>query len=123
MRAADAVEKVTRQRPDLLGPHTGTVLATLAGTSDIAVRWHAAQLVARLTLTAGQRARAVELLTGCLDDGSSIVATSAMQALADLAEEDPGLQRSVVPMIERLAATGTAAIRARGRHLLARLAR
>ncbi len=57
LRAADAAEKVTRQRPDLLRPHAAAVLELLAGTPDAGVRWHAAQLVARLPLTATQPPR------------------------------------------------------------------
>jgi HEAT repeat protein len=49
------------------------------------VRWHVAQLLPRLALTPRQQTQAVALLRGLLDDGSRIVRTFAMQALADLA--------------------------------------
>jgi hypothetical protein len=57
---------------------------------------------------------------GYLADGSSIVKTFSMQALADLAEQDESLLDQVTPIIERLTRTGTPAMRSRARRLLAR---
>jgi hypothetical protein len=59
-------------------------------------------------------------LRGYLDDSSSIVRTNAMEALADLAERDAGLRSSIIPMLECLTATGSPAMRSRGRKLLRR---
>jgi hypothetical protein len=56
------------------------------------VRWHVAQLLPRLALTASRRARAITILRGFVDDDSRIVWTFAMQALADLAEHDEQLR-------------------------------
>ena len=46
-----------------------------------------------------------------------------MQALADLAEGDEQLRRQLLPPLVALTGTGTPAMRARGRKLLARLQR
>jgi hypothetical protein len=51
MRAADAVEKVTRQRPDLLQPWKKPILEQLSVLPEKELRWHIAQLIPRLTLT------------------------------------------------------------------------
>lgn len=123
IRAADVVEKVSRIRPDLLTGHGADVLATAATAADSEVRWHCAQLLGRMPLTAEQRDCAVEVLRGYLADGSSIRKTCAMQSLYDLAIDDPELAADIVPLIERLTTTGTPAMRARGRQLLARLSR
>lgn len=62
--------------------------------------------------------RAGPVTCGYLVDESRIVRMFAMQALADLAERDATLRKDVLTRIERLTATGTPAMRARGRELL-----
>ena len=121
MRAADAVEKITRRRPDLLQGLENRVLTEVAAIDQQEVRWHVAQLLPRLALTPPQRTQAITILRGFLDDDSRIVQTFAMQALADLAEHYERLRRWVVPLLAELTRTGTPAMRSRGRKLLARL--
>jgi hypothetical protein len=58
-----------------------------------------------------------------LEDGSSIVKTFSMQALVELAAGDEQRLTQLTPLIERLARTGTAAMRSRGRKLLKQLRR
>jgi hypothetical protein len=58
-----------------------------------------------------------------LDDRSSIVKTFVMQGLADLATRDEKLLPETMDLFSNLTRTGTPAMRARGRKLLARLAR
>jgi len=119
VRAADAVEKVTRERPDLLQPLKRQLLG---GTlRDKEVRWHVAQMLPRLKLTPREQKRAVDILMAWLGDSSSIVKTCSMQALADLAKCDDRLLRRVRPLIERLTQTGTPAMQSRGRKLLKQL--
>jgi hypothetical protein len=57
MRAADAVEKLTRRRPDLLQGLEGRLLSEVAAIEQKEVRWHLAQLLPRLALTEQQRPR------------------------------------------------------------------
>ncbi len=121
MRAADAAEKATRSRPDLLEPHTARLLDEVALVPQQEVRWHVAQMLPRMALTQEQRARAVAILERYLDDESSIERTLAMQSLADLAAQDEALCERVRPIIEQLTATGTPAMRSRGRRLLDQL--
>jgi hypothetical protein len=78
-------------------------------------------MLPRLSLTTGERERAVRILKGYLLDVSSIVKTSSMQALVDLSEGDEQLLLQVRPLIERLARTGTPAMKSRGRKLLRKL--
>jgi hypothetical protein len=116
MRAADAIEKSTRQCPALLRPWKRSSLR------DKEVRWHVAQLIPRLNLTSSERETAVQILLSYLSDESSIVKTLSMQALTDLAQRDARLRSRVAPLMERLAKTGTPAMRSRGRKLLKQLA-
>jgi hypothetical protein len=123
MRAADAAEKVSLQKPKLLQPFKAELLGLLAETTEQELRWHLAQMVPRLTLTSPERAHAASTLRTYLDDRSSIVKTFAMQGLADLAVADERLLPVTMELLERLTRTGTPAMRARGRKLLAQLAR
>ena len=121
MRAADAVEKITRRRADLLRGPEDRVLTEVAAIDQQEVRWHVARLLPRLALTPPQRARAITILRGFLDDDSWIVRTFAMHALADLAQHDEQMRRWVRPLLAELTRTGTPEMRSRGRQLLARL--
>jgi hypothetical protein len=115
MRAADAVEKATRIHPEWLQPWKRALLDTASTLEDKELRWHVAQLVPRLRLTSTEKATAVRILMGYLEDKSSIVKTFSMQALADLAAHDEQLLQQVEPLIERLTRTGTPAMKSRGR--------
>jgi HEAT repeat protein len=121
MRAADAIEKITKQRPRLLDPFRKNFLAIAGSSSQQEIRWHAALILPRLNLNAAQRATAVDILFDYLRDKSSIVKTFAMQALADLAATDPRLKSQIKPLLEELTQVGTPAMRARGRKILRNL--
>lgn len=118
MRSADAVEKITAAHPEWLQPHKLLILNVISRSQQQEVRWHIAQLIPRLSLTARERRQARDIFMRYLDDKSAIVRTSSMQALADLALHDAGLKGDIVPVIARLTATGTPAMRARGKRLL-----
>jgi HEAT repeat protein len=123
MRAADAVEKISREHPDLLKPYKRTLLTRIAEIDQQEVRWHVASMIPRLALTRTERAVAFDTLLDYLKDKSSIVRTFAMQALADLATQNASLRPQVIPLLEELAQIGTPAMRSRGRKLLKSLNR
>jgi hypothetical protein len=123
MRAADAAEKVSLRRPDLLQPFKTKLLRMLDQATEQELRWHLAQMVPRLHLSKKDRARATCVFRRHLEDQSSIVKTSAMQAMADLASTDDELMPEVKELLCKLTGTGTAAMRARGRKLLRQLER
>jgi len=118
MRAADAAEKVSAQNPHLLERYKPQLLGLLAETEQIELRWHLAQMVPRLKLTAPERKRAAASLRHYLDDRSSIVRTSALQALADLSQDDAPLRIEAKELLEQAIHYGTAAMKARARRLL-----
>jgi HEAT repeat protein len=123
LRAADAAEKITRHRPGLLMAHKRRLLREVAAVQQKEVRWHVAQMLPRLTLTPRERAAATRLLVDYLDDDSRIVQTCALQGLVDLARVDERLQLRIRPMVERLATTGSPAVRSRARKLVHELGR
>jgi hypothetical protein len=118
MRAADAAEKVTVKRPELLRPHKRELLGLLAEAEQIELRWHLAAMVTRLELSAAERLRAAAALQRYLEDRSSIVKTFAMHGLVDLARHDPALRETAKQTLEEALRTGTPAMKARARKLL-----
>ena len=123
MRAADAVEKITAQHPEYLRPYKNKLIRQVARIDQPEVRWHVAQMLSRLDLTRAERRRVVDLLAEYLQDQSKIVRTFAMQALADIAEQDADLRPSILMQLQELTRTGSPAMQSRGRKLLAKLAR
>jgi HEAT repeat protein len=121
MRAADAAEKVTRKNGELLLPYKRELLGLMAETGQQELRWHLAAMVPRLRLNARERQIAISALNRYLEDRSSIVKTSALQGLADLAQDDPGIRPGVIEILREATRSGTAAMKARGRKLLIRL--
>ncbi len=121
MRAADAAEKVTRGNPELLQPFKKQLLSLMAETSEQELRWHLAAMVPRLRLSTRDLEAAASLMHGYLEDRSSIVKTSALQGLADLARHDASLLPKVMELLRESTRSGTAAMKARSRKLLLQL--
>ena len=121
MRVADAIEKISRTRPELLRPFKRAFIGSFAKIEQKEVRWHLAQIFARLPLTARERGRVFETLVAWLDDDSRIVKTFAMQGLADIAEMDRRYRAPAIKIVKRLMDSGIPAVHSRARKLLPRL--
>ena len=61
MRAADAAEKVTRKKSELLQPYKKELLGLMAETDQRELRWHLAAMVPRLLLNSKERRVAIYL--------------------------------------------------------------
>ena len=94
MRAADAVEKVTRMQPHYLQPHRKTLLALRNTATDKELIWHLAQLLPRLKLTGKERQQTWQALHGWAINRaqSRIVRVNALQGLTDLALQYPAFR-------------------------------
>jgi len=121
MRAADAAEKVTRKKGELLQPHKKELLGLMVGADQQELRWHLAAMVPRLRLNVKERQVAISALNRYLGDRSSIVKTFALQGLADLAQDDPSIRPGVIEILREATRRGTPAMKARGRKLLLRM--
>jgi hypothetical protein len=118
MRSADAVEKISAERPHLLQAYKSELIQQVAQSGQQEVRWHVAQMLPRLDMDVEERETAVGILLHYIDDDSKIVKTFSMQALADLAQTDASLRPRVVPLLKKLTKTGSPAMKSRGRKLL-----
>ncbi len=92
MRASDALEKICRREPSWLVPHSECLLTEMAAIDQPSVRWHVAQMLARIPLTPRQRASAVAILEGNLTTSSDwLVLNHSLEAMAEFVREDPTL--------------------------------
>jgi hypothetical protein len=117
-RAADAVEKLTREHADWLAPYAGRLLAIAQDAPSPRVRWHMPALLTRLPLTGATRADALALLWRFRTDHSALVRVHALQGLSDWPALSRGERRRVADELLRARDTGSAAERARARKLL-----
>jgi HEAT repeat protein len=122
MRTADALEKITVKHPEWLHPYKEQLIGQVAQSQEQEVRWHMAQMFPRLQTNQEERAAMVGILLDYLGDRSRIVRTFAMQALADLAEQDADLRPEVIRVLEEQTRIGSLAMQSRGRKLLGQLA-
>jgi hypothetical protein len=121
MRAADCLEKLSLEQEFDLSRYSAELLGLMSESSQSEVRWHLALMAPRLRLSVVEIPRAAAILEGYLEDRSSIVKTCAMQGLWELSLQDSGLRSRVLELVRQAARDGTAAMRARGRKLLAEL--
>jgi hypothetical protein len=123
MRAADVLEKVSRDYPASLQPYRRPLLRLLPLARQQEVQWHLALLVPRLTLTPAQRTAVFRVLEGYLRSESSIVRALALQGMADLVRQAPQLWPRVGRHLRRARSHGTPAMKARAKRLLTAAAR
>ena len=120
-RAADALERVTRERPAQAQRWKDSLLGLLVEAEEKKLRWNLALVVPRLKLTVPECRRAAAALRSYMDDKSSIVKTTALHGLADLTRQDCSLLPEVIELLRVAGRSGTPAMRARSRILLKKL--
>ncbi len=121
MRSADVVEKVTRNHPEYLGKWKNAILNDISRIDQQEVIWHVNQIFPRISWTLAERKKVFGMIKKYLGHKSKIVVVSAMQALAELAEQHPKLKNDTVRLIRPLTLDGSPAMRARGKKLLKQL--
>jgi hypothetical protein len=121
MRAADAAEKVSNKHPEYLQPYKTRVLSQVALVNQQEVRWHVAQMIPRLKLSQVERQEAMQILTNYLSDRSKIVQTFSLQAMADLAKQEPEFRPQVLAVFEGAYQSGSPAVKSRIRKLMVKI--
>ncbi len=117
-RAADALERLTRDRPERAQRWKEPLLGLMAEAQEKKLRWNLALLVPRLKLTVPECRRVAAVLHAYLDDPSSIVKTASLHGLADLTRQDKSSLPEVLDLLRVVGRSGTPAMRARSRILL-----
>ncbi|MGD9079245.1 MAG: hypothetical protein PVG96_07890 [Desulfobacterales bacterium] len=121
MRAADAMEKISLEKPESLQPFKTELIRLAQQTQQQELRWHMAQMIPRLKLKPKDETTVTDIFFDYLNDNSKIVVTFAMQALTDLALKKGAASARVIRAIEELTRTGSPAIQSRGKKLLPKL--
>lgn len=105
MRAADALEKLCRHRPMWMTPHVDWLLDHVSHSASPAVRWHVAQILREIPLSADHRRLSVDRLAAYLAESRDLlVLTHSLETLTVLIREDPSLAGEVgVPLTRHLA--------------------
>src|SRR5690606_33621233 len=62
MRAADALEKVTAQKPELLNPYKSKLIEIAKEAAQQEVQWHVAQMFKALKLESDENVKVYEIL-------------------------------------------------------------
>jgi len=118
MRAADALEKASRIRPERLYPYKERILGEVAAIDQQEVCWHVAQMLPRLPLDPAEKRRAAAVAEGYLTHKSAIVRTNALEALVELARGDDELEQKAIGRLAGALESGTAAEKARARKIM-----
>lgn len=102
MRAADALEKICRQRPDWLLPYIDKFSAELAESTQPSIQWHLAQIYRQVGLTTQQKRFAISWLKRLLatKDIDWIVAANAMNTLAQFTRDGSFAVAEMVPLLK-----------------------
>jgi hypothetical protein len=119
MRAADGLEKIAGQRPELMIPYLQRLLGDVATIEQPSVQWHLAQILAEVPLDPDQRQRAIKVLKRNLERSEDwIVLTVTMESLALFAQDDAKLRRWLLPVLRsRLADERKAVVKRVGKLL------
>jgi HEAT repeat protein len=119
MRAADGLEKIAGQRPELMIPYLERLLGDVATIEQPSIQWHLAQILAEVPLDRDQRQRAIKVLKRNLEHSEDwIVLTVTMESLARFATDDAKLRRWLVPVLRSWLADERKAVAKRAGKLL-----
>lgn len=121
IQAAEKLQRLSSGDLSGLLPFKAKLMQLAGKANQQEVRWHMAQLLPSLQLSAGEREDLKQLFISYLDDESYIVQISALKALADMALEDESIKPDVTQVLEENLASGVPAIQARCKRLLFQL--
>ncbi|MHB8807861.1 MAG: hypothetical protein ACYC59_09805 [Anaerolineaceae bacterium] len=118
MRTADAVEKITAEKPYLLAPYKQEMINLIEKTDQIEVQWHLTQILPRLPLTKGEIVNAYQLIEKYLSSSSAIVKAFTYQCFFELALQEPDLLPQTRKHLKMGMESPTKAVQSRCRKLL-----
>jgi hypothetical protein len=106
MRAVDAIEKISKNRPEYLEGYTKDLIKLLDGAQEKELKWHLAQLITRVSLDPDQLRHVWLILTQWLIDAkeSKIVRVNSLQALSELSRQNIRLEKflaHIIPVLEK----------------------
>jgi hypothetical protein len=119
MRAADAIEKVTRVKPNWLSPFKKKLIVEVSQVEQQEVQWHVAQMFSRMELEAEELKDVAKLLGKWIESTkSNIVKVNSIQCLYDLSLKYPDLKPTVIEILQIWMTKGSPAVVNRVKKLL-----
>lgn len=119
MRAADAIEKITMQKPEYLITHRNAITALLKQAANKELKWHLALLTTRVNWSTDE-VRIVwnRLLKWAADKKESkIVRVNAVQALFEISQKKIELKKDFDKIIRKIEVENIPSLKARLRKL------
>lgn len=115
MRAADAIEKITIVHPEYLKKHRNDLLNLMSNAKHKELKWHIAQLIPRLRLKSNEVKEAWKQLYFWVGDKneSRIVRVNSLDALFELAFDNPRFTGSLDKLVLKLEREKTPSLIAR----------
>ena len=111
--AADALGRVSRERPDQVEKHLSQLLL-IAGADEVAmVRWHLAMIFANVTRSAATARRTTPALLAALDDPSAFVRAWAVSGLCQVGRKFAGCAAEILAALRPLQGDRSIAVRHR----------
>ena len=117
--AADALEKVARERPKEVAPYLGILLKALGRDQVAMVRWHVAMVLGHLSGDRTLVPRLAPALLRATRDPSVFCQSWAVTSLSLIARQHPEWTRRIADAISPLVRSSSSALRSRSRRALA----
>jgi hypothetical protein len=119
MRAADTIEKISRNHPHYLEKHKKAIIDLGKKAENKELQWHIAQLIPRLQLNPDQLGTAWHLVKRWVKDknNSRIVRVNSLQALFELKGHSQYLEKDLQLILKELEKEKIPSINARIRLL------
>lgn len=122
MRAADAVEKITKKHKEFLIPYKNEIIENISEIEQQEVRWHIALIFSYLDLNENEKEIVIQKLYSWIKDSDSvIVKVNSLQALFDITKNDLKYKNKVKILLEENLNNKSSAIKARCKKLLSQL--
>lgn len=115
MRAADAIEKITRGNPHYLSGHKREIIDLCNSASDKELKWHLALLLPRLYLQDKEFKKAWQTLTAWVKDRSNsrIVRVNSIQGLFEMKKQNRNMEQDFNRIVVQLQKENIPSIKAR----------
>ena len=119
MRAADAIEKITRTKPVYLRKHKSSILQLCDKAHDKELKWHLALLIPRFTLSISETEKVWALLMhwAMQKNESKIVRVNSVQGLFNLLPQNAALTGDFNLLLKTLEAENIPSLNARIKRL------
>ncbi|NLY71992.1 MAG: hypothetical protein GX076_10005 [Clostridiales bacterium] len=118
MRAADAIEKISKIHPEYLIPYKEEIINKISEIEQQEVRWHVALMFSYLNLSDIEKDIVFNKLVSWIENSKSkIVIVNSLQSLVDIFKNDEKYLIKTTKILETAIEKGSPAVKARAKKL------